>query len=101
LLGIITHKNTTHLIEWPASALRSLSPELSLWMRFSIVIVTLADVLPVVIVVAVQSIHYKSVCPYPSNLFIDVLAKVGYIKNATSIVQACIHQVFSEAFEEG
>jgi hypothetical protein len=73
-------------------------------MRFSIVLVTLADVLPVVIVVAVQSIHYKSVCPYPSNLFIDVLAKVGYIKNATSIgvgistlkVEVCIAPVRSD-----
>jgi hypothetical protein len=61
-------------------------------MHFPIVTITLA---------AVQSIHYKSVCPYPGNLFIDVLAKVGYVKNATSIVQVCIHQVVSEAFEDG
>jgi hypothetical protein len=55
-------------------------------MRFAIVTITLADVLPMAIVVAVQSIRYKGVCPYPAHLFIDVLAKVGYVKNPTSIV---------------
>ena len=53
-------------------------------MRF--VTISLADVYPVAIVVAVQSIHYKGVRPYPAHLFIDVLAKVGYVKNATAIV---------------
>jgi hypothetical protein len=70
-------------------------------MRFPIVTITLTNVSPVAIVVAVQSIHYKSVCPYPGNLFIDVLAKVGYIKNATPVIQVCIPQVVSEAFEDG
>jgi hypothetical protein len=70
-------------------------------MRFPVVTMTLADVLPVAIVVAVQSIHYKGVCPYSAHLFIDVLAKIGYVKNATPIVQMCIHQVCSEAFEHG
>jgi hypothetical protein len=70
-------------------------------MRFPVVTITLADVLPVAIVVAVQSIHYKGVCPYPAHLFIDVLAKVGYVKNPTSIVQVRIHQVFPKAFEQG
>jgi hypothetical protein len=55
-------------------------------MRFPVVTITLTDVLPVAIVVAVQSIHCKGVCPYPAHLFIDVLAQVGYVKNATSIV---------------
>jgi hypothetical protein len=68
-------------------------------MRF--VTIALADVLPVAIVVAVQSIHYKGVRPYPAHLFIDVLAKVGYVKNATSIVEVRIHQVSPEAFEYG
>jgi hypothetical protein len=63
--------------------------------------IALAEALPVAIVVAVQSIHYKGVRPYPAHLFIDVLTKVGYVKYATSIVQVCIHQIFSEAFEEG
>jgi hypothetical protein len=49
--------------------------------------ITFADVLLVAIVVAVQSIHCKGIRPYPAHLFIDVLAKVGYAKNATSIVQ--------------
>ena len=39
-------------------------------MRFSIVTITLADVLPVAIVVAVQSIHYKGACPYSAHLLI-------------------------------
>jgi hypothetical protein len=67
----------------------------------AVVTITLADVSPVAIVVAVQSIHYNSVCPYPAHLFIDVLAKVGYVKNPTSIFQVCIKQVSPEAFEQG
>ncbi len=49
----------------------------------------------------VQSIHYETGCPYPAHPFIDVLAKVGYVKNATPIVQTRISQVFPEAFEQG
>jgi hypothetical protein len=67
----------------------------------AVVTITLADVSPVAIVVAVQSIHYNGVCPYPAHLFIDVLAKVGYVKNPTSIFQVCINQVSPEAFEQG
>jgi hypothetical protein len=70
-------------------------------MRFLIVTIPLADALPVAIVVAVQSIHCNGGCPYPAHLFIDVLAKVGYVENASSIVQVRIHQVFPEAFEYG
>ena len=70
-------------------------------MRFAIVTITLANVWPMAIVVAVQSIRYKGVCPYPAHLFIDVLAKVGNVKNATSIVQTRIHQIISKAFEQG
>jgi hypothetical protein len=56
-------------------------------MRFAIVTITLANVLPMAIVVTVNSPSVTSgVCPYPAHLFIDVLAKVGYIKNPTSIV---------------
>ena len=69
-------------------------------MRVPIVAITLAEALPVAIVVAVQSLHYQSVCPYPAHLFIDVLAKVGYVKNATSTIQVRINQVFPEAFEQ-
>jgi hypothetical protein len=68
-------------------------------MRFPIVTITLEDVLPMPIVV--QSIHYETGCPYSANLFIDVLAKVGYVTNATSIVQTRISHVFSETFEHG
>jgi hypothetical protein len=70
-------------------------------MGFPIVSIALAEALPVTIVVAVQSIHQKGVCPYPAHLFIDVLAKVGNVKNSTPIVQVCVHQIFSEAFEQG
>ena len=77
---------------------RSLPPEL--WLRVPIVTITLA-VLPVAIPAAVEAIRYHGVCPYPTHLFIDVLAKVGYVKNATSIVQVRINQVCPEAFEHG
>jgi hypothetical protein len=70
-------------------------------MRFPIVTIILAEVLPVAIVVAVQSIQYKGVCSYPAHLFVDVLAKVRYVKNATTVVQVRINQVFPEAFEQG
>ena len=79
---------------------RSLSPTLFLWVRVPIAAITLAEVLSVAIVIAVQSIHYKGIRPYPAHLFIHVLAKVGYVKNATSIVQVRINQVFPEAFEQ-
>jgi len=59
----------------------------------------LADVLPVAIVVAVQSSQRKGVGPDPDHLFIEVLAKVGYVKNAPAIVQVRVNQVFPEAFE--
>jgi hypothetical protein len=63
------------------------------------VTIALDDVLLVAIVVAIQSSQYKGVCPYPAHLFIQVLAKVGYVKNATAIVQVRINQVLPEAFE--
>jgi hypothetical protein len=70
-------------------------------MSFPIVTITLSleDVLPMAIVV--QSIHYETRCPYPAHLFMDVLAKVGYVKNATPVVQTRISQVFPETFEHG
>jgi len=47
--------------------------------------IALAEALPVAIVVAVKSIHYKGVRPYPAHLFIDVLTKVGYVKYASPL----------------
>jgi hypothetical protein len=70
-------------------------------MSFPIVTIALAEALPVAIVVAVQSVHYKGVCPYPAHLFIDVLAKIGNVKNSTPVVQVCVRQIFPEAFEQG
>jgi hypothetical protein len=67
--------------------------QLSLGMRFPVVTITLGDVLPVSIVRAVQSIHHKSACSYPAHLFIDVLAKVRYIKYTIAVVQVRVHQV--------
>jgi len=87
--------------KWPTSALRPLWPELFRWLGCPIGTITLANILPVAIAVTVQSIHYKAVCPYSAHEFVDVLAKVRYINNAGSIVQACIQQVCSEAFEDG
>jgi len=68
-------------------------------MPFPTVTITLADLLPGA--VAVESIYYTGVCPYPAHLFIEILAKVGYVENATSIVQVRINQVFPEASEHG
>jgi hypothetical protein len=77
----------------PQSSLIALAIFLS--MRFLFATVTLADVLPVAVVVAVQVGHSKGGCPYPAHHFIDVLAKVGYVKNPSSISQVRISQVFS------
>ena len=49
----------------------------------------------------VQPIHCIGGCPYPAHLLIDVLAKVSYVKNATSVVQTRMNQVFPEVFEHG
>ena len=68
-------------------------------MRFQTVTVTLTDVLPVAVVAAVQVGHSKGGCSYLAHHFVDVLAKVGYVKNPTSIFQVGIHQVRSEAFQ--
>lgn len=64
------------------------------------IVTRLADALPVAIVVAVQSSQRKGVGPDPAHLFIEVLAKVGYVENAPAIVQMRINQVFPEAFED-
>jgi hypothetical protein len=39
----------------------------------------IAEVLPVAIAIAVQFSQYKGACPDPAHLFIEVLAKVGYV----------------------
>jgi hypothetical protein len=72
----------------------------SLGVGFSVMTIFLGYVLPVTVVVAVQSIQYRGICSYPAHLFIDVLAKVGYVKNATSIIQVRINQIFPKAFEQ-
>jgi hypothetical protein len=66
-------------------------------MRFP---VTILGVLPVTIASAVQSVQHEGICSYPAYLFIDVLAKVGYVKNATSIIQVRINQIFPKSFEQ-
>jgi hypothetical protein len=96
-----SEESTTHLLNGLPQSSSSLSPDSSLCVHFPTVTITLADVLPVAIVVAVQCIHYKGVCPYPPYLFIDVLAKVSHVKHATSIVQVRVNQVSPEAFEHG
>jgi len=52
-------------------------------------------------VVAVKSTHRKAGSPYPNDLFGEVLAKVGYVKNAPSIGKTGTSQVFPEIFEQG
>jgi hypothetical protein len=70
-------------------------------MYLPVVTVTLADILPVAIAVAVQCRRDMRVCPDPAHLFVDVLAKVGYVEDATPIVEARIGQVISQTFEHG
>jgi len=71
-------------------------------MRLPIGTITRADgVSPMAVGVAKQPVHHKAVRPYPVHLFINVLAKVGYVENATSTVQVSINQVVPEAFEHG
>jgi hypothetical protein len=43
------------------------------------------DVLAPAVAVAVQRVRDMRVCPDPAHLLIDVLAKVGHIKDATPI----------------
>ena len=51
--------------------------------------------LPVAISVALQRLRDNRVCPDPARLFINVLAKVGYVEDATPIREARISQAFS------
>ena len=76
----------------------SLSPDSVL--RVPVVTIVLAGALRVTIASAVQSIQHEGICSYPAYLFIDVLAKVGYVQNATSIIQVRINQIFPKAFEQ-
>jgi len=50
---------------------------------------------PVAIAVAVQRLRDVRDGPDPAHLFIDELAKVGYVEDTTPIVEAGISQVFS------
>jgi hypothetical protein len=64
-------------------------------MGFPIVAVTLADVLALAIAIAVQRPLEIRGCPNPADLFIDILAKVGYVEDAITVVEVCISQIFS------
>jgi len=64
-------------------------------MYFAVVAVTLGDVLSMAITVAVQYGREMRGCPDPANLFIDILAKIGYVEDPTPIVEVRISQVFS------
>jgi hypothetical protein len=57
--------------------------------------------LPAAIAVAEQRVRGMRVRPDAAHLFINVLAKVGYVEDATPIVEARIKQVFSKIFEHG
>ena len=67
----------------------------ALWVYLPVVAVIPDDVLPVATTVALQRLRDMRVCPDPAHLFIDVLAKVGYVEDATPIVEARVGQVFS------
>jgi hypothetical protein len=72
-----------------------------LWMRFPVVTITVADASPMAVVEAVQFATGEGVCPDQVHLLIDVLAKISYVQDPTSVVQVRIDQVSSEAFEHG
>ena len=56
--------------------------------------------LPAAIAVAVQRVRDMRIRPDAAHLFINVLAKVGYVEDVTLIVEARIKQVFSKIFEQ-
>ena len=58
-------------------------------MRFPVTIAL--GVLPVTIASAIQSIQHKGICSYPAHLFIDILAKIGYIEYTTPAIKMRIH----------
>ena len=68
-------------------------------MRFPVTIALY--VLSVTIVGAAQSIQHKGIRPYPAHLFVDVLAKVGYVEYTATAIEMRIHQICSEAFKYG
>lgn len=63
------------------------------------IVTRLSNALPVAVTVAVQSSERKGVGPDAAHLFVEILAKVGYVENAPAIVQVGINQVVPEAFE--
>ena len=48
--------------------------------------IAFAGVFPMFFLVGVSSFLAKALCPYSAHVFIDVLAKIGDIKNTTSIL---------------
>jgi hypothetical protein len=46
-------------------------------LRFTVVTITLAAVFSMPIVTVTQTIQHKGICPCPTHLFMEVLAKVG------------------------
>ena len=59
----------------------------ALWMCFPVVAATLDEALRVAITVAVQRLRDMRVCPDPPHLFVDILAKVGYVEDATPLLR--------------
>jgi hypothetical protein len=85
--------NSSTLLAVPGVDRRVWPPALEL--HFPVVAVALADVLPVAIAVAVQHLGDMCGCSDPGHLFVNVLAKIGYVEDTTPIVEARISQVFS------
>jgi hypothetical protein len=63
------------------------------------IVTRLGTALPVAIAVPVQPSERKGVGPDAAHLFVEILAKVGYVENAPAIVKVGINQVVPEAFE--
>ncbi len=51
--------------------------------------------------ILIQSIQNKCIRPYSAYLFIDILPQVGYVENASSVSEARISEVFSQALKYG
>jgi hypothetical protein len=45
--------------------------------------------------------HWETVGTDAIHLLVDVVAEVGHVKNAASIIEPSIHEVFPKSFKDG
>jgi hypothetical protein len=97
----ILQRNTTHSNQndQPGACLDRVAK--ILWMRLLVVNMAVTDASPMATVEAVQFAPGKGAGPDQVHLLIDVLAKISYIQDPTSVVQVRVDQICSEAFEHG